>query len=118
MATMHFQNSMEQTSLYGDGLTSDSYIQHLRSRFKKRPKAKAEYKMPLRKSQVPSNPLQKLCERLYGFGMMPKVYIRALARDLNTQESMVAQWWNAGNGFLPQAAIDLLDNIQYQRRRR
>ena len=55
--------------------------------------------------------------RLYGNGLINRVYIRALAKDLETSESTVRQWWYGLLPGVPSEASETLDNIQNQRGR-
>ncbi|MBF0455235.1 MAG: hypothetical protein HQL72_10525 [Magnetococcales bacterium] len=56
-------------------------------------------------------------ENLYGNGLINRVYIRALARDLQTSESTVRKWWYGLLPGIPVEARMTIDAIKNERGR-
>jgi len=61
--------------------------------------------------------LRTIGARLYGDGLMPRLYIQALARDLEKPESTVRSWWYGIDGSIPTETKNILQNIQNERGR-
>ncbi|MBF0381653.1 MAG: hypothetical protein HQL69_11580 [Magnetococcales bacterium] len=61
--------------------------------------------------------LRVASERLYGNGLINRVYIRALAKDLQTSESTVRQWWYGILPGIPTEAKMTIDSIKNERGR-
>jgi|SaaInl8_120m_RNA_FD_contig_21_1065916_length_293_multi_7_in_0_out_0_1 hypothetical protein len=55
--------------------------------------------------------------RLYGNGLINRVYIRALAKDLETSESIVRQWWYGLLPGIPNETSTTIDSIKNERGR-
>lgn len=55
--------------------------------------------------------------RLYGNGLVNRVYIRALAKDLKTPESTVRKWWYGLLPGIPSDTQTTIDSIQNERGR-
>jgi hypothetical protein len=55
--------------------------------------------------------------RLYGNGLINRVYIRALAKDLQTSESIVRKWWYGILPGIPTEARTTIDSIKNERGR-
>ena len=56
-------------------------------------------------------------ERLYGNGLINRVYIRALAKDLETSESTVRKWWYGLTPGIPTETRTIINSIQNERGR-
>ncbi len=61
--------------------------------------------------------LRAIGARLYGDGLMPRLYIQALARDLEQSESTIRNWWYGVNRSIPAQAKEMLENLQNERGR-
>ncbi|MBF0447392.1 MAG: hypothetical protein HQL67_04240 [Magnetococcales bacterium] len=55
--------------------------------------------------------------KLYGNGLINRVYIRALAKDLKTSESVVRKWWYGVLPGIPAEARTTINTIQNERGR-
>ncbi|MBF0154046.1 MAG: hypothetical protein HQL64_09935 [Magnetococcales bacterium] len=61
--------------------------------------------------------LQEIAGRLYGEGLIPPVYIRALAKDLQTSQANVRDWWHGSGQGIPSCTRGTLEKLQTQRGR-
>ncbi|MBF0135272.1 MAG: hypothetical protein H7833_17535 [Magnetococcus sp. DMHC-1] len=61
--------------------------------------------------------LQQIAGCLYGEGLIPPVYIRALARDLQTSQANVRGWWHGSGDGIPASTKGTLEKLQVQRGR-
>ncbi len=64
-----------------------------------------------------SDELRVAGARLYGNGLINRVYIRALAKDLQTPESVVRKWWYGIHPGIPAEARATIDTIKNERGR-
>ncbi|MGN7610614.1 hypothetical protein ACQZV8_00850 [Magnetococcales bacterium HHB-1] len=101
-------------TIYGDGVTSYAYQRALKSRYQRQESSQKKRGM----APVARNLLHEAGERLYGNGLIPNIYIRALAKDLDTSTSTVHDWWyNATSQEIPDRAKVTLALIQARRHR-
>ncbi|MBF0176026.1 MAG: hypothetical protein HQL63_04160 [Magnetococcales bacterium] len=61
--------------------------------------------------------LQEIAGRLYGEGLISPVYIRALAKDLQTTQSDVRGWWEGSGSGIPASTRGTLEKLQVERNR-
>ncbi len=61
--------------------------------------------------------LQEIAGRLYGEGLIPPLYIRALAKDLRTSQADVRAWWHGSGGGIPSSTRGALEKLQADRKR-
>ncbi|MBF0446005.1 MAG: hypothetical protein HQL68_10490 [Magnetococcales bacterium] len=61
--------------------------------------------------------LRDASAHLYGNGLINRVYIRALAKDLQTSESTVRQWWYGIMPGIPNQTKLTIDSIKNERGR-
>ena len=61
--------------------------------------------------------LRLIGARLYGDGLIPRLYIKSLAKDLGKPESTIRGWWYGLTPVIPAEAEQKLEDIQSQRGR-